>query len=182
MILLLPVRELLLSLIKKTLMQLQKRVPETVAVLVLALVFAQTFAPRLAHAMSPDFPSVSRWFGAFPSITTSRDASPLPWAEDRVPDTTMRVPVTAYSSEPWQTDSTPFITASNTHVRRGVIAANFLPIGTRVRFPKLYGDEIFVVEDRMNQRYHKKIDIWMEETADARNFGLKHADIEVFYE
>src|SRR3990167_1248447 len=40
------------------------------------------------------------------------------------------VTITAYSSTPEETDSTPFITASGTHVRDGVVAANFLPLGT----------------------------------------------------
>ncbi|MFH1253054.1 MAG: hypothetical protein V1664_01855 [Candidatus Uhrbacteria bacterium] len=104
----------------------------------------------------------------------------LPEAADGQPERIIKIPITAYSSEVGQTDSTPFITASGTTVRRGVIAANFLPIGTRVRFPDLYGDEVFIVEDRMNQRYNKRIDIWMEETADARNFGLQWTTVEVF--
>lgn len=110
----------------------------------------------------------------------TRPYGTLPLAEDGEPVRVLSVPVTAYSSEVGQTDSTPFITASGTSVRRGVIAANFLPIGTRVRFPDLYGDEVFVVEDRMNARYWKRVDIWMEETADAKNFGLQHTTIEVF--
>lgn len=104
----------------------------------------------------------------------------LPLAKDGDPVRVLTVPVTAYSSEVGQTDSTPFITASGSTVRRGVVAANFLPIGARVRFPELYGNEVFVVEDRMNARYWKRVDIWMEETADAKNFGLQHTTIEVF--
>ena len=47
------------------------------------------------------------------------------------------------------------------------------PIGTKVKIPALYGEEVFIVEDRMNRRYDVHMDIWMEETADARNFGLQ---------
>lgn len=105
----------------------------------------------------------------------------LPTAEDANPRRTFySIPITAYSSEVGQTDSTPFTTASGTMVHRGVIAANFLPIGTRVRLPDLYGDEVFIVEDRMNARYNKRVDIWMEETADAKNFGVNWTTIEVF--
>ncbi|KKU09024.1 MAG: 3D domain-containing protein [Candidatus Uhrbacteria bacterium GW2011_GWE2_45_35] len=104
----------------------------------------------------------------------------LPLSSDGQPIRTLTVPITAYSSEVGQTDSTPFITASGTTVRRGVIAANFLPIGTTVRIPELYGKEIFIVEDRMNARYDKRVDIWMEETADAKNFGIHWTTIEVF--
>lgn len=92
------------------------------------------------------------------------------------------VPITAYSSTVDQTDSTPFITASQTYVRWGIVAANFLPFQTKIRIPDLYGDQIFVVEDRMNKRYYKKIDIWMETRTDAINFGLKRRKIEILEE
>ena len=86
--------------------------------------------------------------------------------------------VTAYSSEPRQTDDTPFTTAWQTPVRDGVVALNFLPKGTLVRFPDKYGDKVFVVEDRMNVRYPYRADIWMYETSDARQFGLKYLRME----
>lgn len=91
----------------------------------------------------------------------------------------MRLPVTAYSSTPDQTDDTPFMTASGTHVRWGVVAANFLPIGTHVRLPDHYGDQVFVVEDRMNARYDKRLDIWMETREAARQWGLRRVTLEV---
>jgi len=59
------------------------------------------------------------------------------------------VVVTAYSSTYDQTDSTPFITASGSYVSDGTVACNFLRFGDRVRFPEVYGDKIFIVEDRM---------------------------------
>lgn len=89
------------------------------------------------------------------------------------------VPVTAYNSTPEQTDSTPFITAKGTQVRPGVIAANFLPFGTQIRIPHYFGDQIFVVEDRMNARYDKRIDIWMESMSEARDWGVRRVEIEV---
>ncbi len=85
----------------------------------------------------------------------------------------------AYSSTPDQTDSTPFITAWNTHVRDGIIAANFLPFGTKIKIPDIYGDKIFVVEDRMNRRYWHKIDIWFPDRQSALEFGLKTVKIEI---
>lgn len=90
------------------------------------------------------------------------------------------VPVTAYSSTPDQTDDTPFTTASGTHVRDGVFAANFLPIGTRVKIPEIYGDKIFIVEDRMNARYHIHGDIWMETRQEAKTWGIKYVTLEVY--
>lgn len=92
---------------------------------------------------------------------------------------TVWAPVTAYSSTPDQTFGDPFTTASGTRVRDGVIAANFLPIGTKVRIPGLFGDKVFVVEDRMNARYWKRLDIWMPTRQDAKNFGIKTVYVEI---
>jgi 3D (Asp-Asp-Asp) domain-containing protein len=39
---------------------------------------------------------------------------------------------------------------------------------------------VFIVEDRMNDRFGHRIDIWMEERADAQNFGLTWTTVEVF--
>lgn len=89
------------------------------------------------------------------------------------------VAATGYSSTPEQTDNTPFITASGTHVRDGVIAANFLPIGTIIKIPELFGDKTFIVEDRMNSRYWLNIDIWFSEKVLAKEFGLKVVKIEI---
>ncbi len=110
----------------------------------------------------------------------TKDYGVFPKSDLRGPSYTMVVPATAYNSEVGQTDSTPFITASGTHVRHGVLAANFLPIGTRVKIPEIYGDQVFIVEDRMNARYHKKVDIWMENHSDAIVFGSKNIKIEVY--
>ena len=90
-----------------------------------------------------------------------------------------RLIVTAYSSTVDQTDSTPFITASGTSVRWGVVAANFLPIGTKIRIPEIFGDEVFFVEDRMNERYNRRVDIWMHTRQDAKDFGVRNVIIEV---
>ncbi|KKR13629.1 MAG: hypothetical protein UT43_C0039G0001, partial [Parcubacteria group bacterium GW2011_GWC1_39_29] len=92
---------------------------------------------------------------------------------------TFLVTATGYSSSVDQTDSTPFITASNTFVRDGIIAANFLPIGTRVRIPSLFGDKQFIVEDRMNSRYWYNIDLWFADRASAIHFGKKQVVIEI---
>ncbi len=86
--------------------------------------------------------------------------------------------VTAYSSTPDQTDSTPYTTGWITPVRDGVVALNFLPKGTLVRFPDLYGEKIFVVEDAMNVRYTYRADIWMYEREQAKQFGIKYTRME----
>jgi 3D (Asp-Asp-Asp) domain-containing protein len=95
-------------------------------------------------------------------------------------------PMTAYNSEPGQTDSTPCITANGfnvcEHNIEDTIAANFLKFGTKVRIPELFGDRIFVVRDRMNRRYTHRVDIWMINKDDAIQFGIKRAKIEVLKE
>lgn len=92
----------------------------------------------------------------------------------------VKMVITAYSSTESQTDSTPFITASGKNVADGIIANNMFPFGTKIRIPELYGDKVFVVEDRMNKRkglYHA--DIWFPEYSQAKNFGAKVTHIEV---
>jgi 3D (Asp-Asp-Asp) domain-containing protein len=93
---------------------------------------------------------------------------------------TIKVVVTAYSSTPSQTDDSPFITASNKHVRDGIVANNMLPFGTKIRIPELYGDKIFVVEDRMNKRMgNHRFDIWFSSYKEAKTFGVKTVEIEI---
>ncbi len=113
-------------------------------------------------------------------VNAMRDFGSLPISAEREPMRTLTVSATAYTSDPWETDDTPFLTASGTTVRHGVIAANFLPMGTHLRLPELYGERVFVVEDRMNRRYNTRIDIWMEEKQEARQFGIQEVTVEVF--
>ncbi len=89
----------------------------------------------------------------------------------------IKVVLTAYSSTVDQTDDTPFITASNTRTRDGVVAANFLAFGTKVKIPSLFGDKIFIVEDRMARKHSDKMDIWFPERHLAKKFGVKEADV-----
>lgn len=91
----------------------------------------------------------------------------------------MRVALTAYSSHPDETDATPFLTASGTKTRDGVIAANFLPFGTVVRIPELFGDKVFVVEDRMHRKFPNRVDIWMPSKREALIFGKAVSEIEI---
>ncbi len=96
---------------------------------------------------------------------------------------TYKIPMSAYNSEPAQTDGDPCTTASGYNVckanEENVIAANFLPLGTKVRIPELFGDRVFTVEDRMNKRYYLKADIWMKNRTDAIKFGVKYSTLEV---
>ena len=134
------------------------------------------------EALGLDQETIALIVGAMQNETVSYGS--LPVAEDADPRNTFTIPLTAYTSDPAQTDDTPCITASGLDVcERGVenvVAANFLPIGTRVRIPELYGDRVFYVEDRMNERYYYKMDIWMLELDDAKTFGVQYATVEVF--
>lgn len=91
------------------------------------------------------------------------------------------VTATAYNSMESQCDSTPWITASGTKCREGVIASNFLPFGTKVMIDG-FPNQIFIVEDRMNKRYKYRIDIWMRRYGDAMRFGRRKIKYHVIEE
>ena len=95
-------------------------------------------------------------------------------------DVTVKVVATGYSSSVRETDSTPFITASNTRTRDGILALSrdllkrYTPgapfdFGDRVHVPGL-GE--FVVEDSMNSRWNNRIDIWFPSRLEALRFGV----------
>lgn len=80
----------------------------------------------------------------------------------------LRVTATAYSSHRGQTDKTPFLAAWNNHIRPGmkIIAVSRdlltrygLRNGSRIRIGGLRG--YYVVRDKMNKRFRKRIDIYM---------------------
>lgn len=143
-------------------------------VLVIILVLALNI-PVLSVSAAWDFKDIiaavndknGNYFSAFVVTGDSITAINVP----KVPNT-IRTTLTAYSSTPDQTDDTPFITASNTTVRDGVIASNFLAFGTKVQIPLLFGDKIFTVEDRMAKKHSDKIDIWFLERNSAKRFGI----------
>jgi len=126
--------------------------------------------------------------GIFPAILASNGLmTPVTFEQD-VFSTTIgglfatietRIPVTltGYSSTVDQTDDTPFVTAANTWVRDGIVATNFLPLYTRVQIPELFGDKVFVVEDRMHSRFNDRMDIWFESRELAKQFGKRTAEI-----
>ena len=102
-------------------------------------------------------------------------ANPEPQSIQRI-----GVVVTAYSSTIWQTDEDPFITAAGTWVRDGIIANNYFSFGTKIRIPQIFGEKIFVVEDRMSWtkgNYH--VDVWFPSYWEALNFGAKRTYIEI---
>jgi 3D (Asp-Asp-Asp) domain-containing protein len=97
----------------------------------------------------------------------------------------IRTTITAYSSDPAQTDETPCISASGYDIcknpeKKNVIAANFLKIGTKVIIPDLFGDKVFTVEDRMHERFSDRVDILFPDRATAKNFGKRTAKIVIY--
>lgn len=90
------------------------------------------------------------------------------------------VTATAYNSRRNQTDSTPWFAHGNYLTRPGIIACNFLPRGTLVRFPGLFDGWVFTVEDAMNERYNVGyVDIWMPRVEDAYRWGHPQVTMEV---
>jgi 3D (Asp-Asp-Asp) domain-containing protein len=123
-------------------------------------------------------------------VKSAYDGVMFPKSDARDARYTQYVVATAYSSEVGQTDDTPCIPAMwtfdlceyyDTYGVADSIAANDLPLGTKVRFPELYGDKIFTVRDRMNARYTGKsrIDFWMPTRPEAVHFGVKRIKMEV---
>jgi len=99
--------------------------------------------------------------------------------EDQKAKETLKMWVTAYTSTPEETDSSPFETAMGTLTRDGIVATNMLPFGTKIQFPKLFGTKVFTVEDRMHRRKVGFIDIWMPTKSEALRFGISQSDVVV---
>lgn len=119
------------------------------------------------------------------ALASEKEEYPNTFPEaDARPIRTMYVTATAYSSTVGQTDSTPCITANGynlcEHNQENVIAANFLPFGTKVIFPELDPEKVYTVQDRMNKRYWYRVDFWKINYNDARDFGLKKLKIEIY--
>ena len=95
------------------------------------------------------------------------------------------VQVTGYSSTRDQCDGDPFITAANTRVRDGIVALSrdllrrYTPDA-----PFDWGDRIhlagigdFIVEDSMNARFSRRVDIWFPDRRSAWRWGLQETTL-----
>ena len=108
----------------------------------------------------------------------------LPESPNRRVKAVKKYLITAYNSERSQCDDSPCITANGFNVcEHGIedtVATNFLPFGTKIRIPELFGDRVFIVRDRMNPRYSAhRLDIWMKNKKDAIRFGVKITYVEI---
>lgn len=92
---------------------------------------------------------------------------------------TYDVVLTGYSASIDETDSTPLITASGAWVGDGVAASNFLPFGTQIKIPEIFGGKVFTIKDRMAPKHSDKIDIWFESKELAKTFGARKAQVQV---
>ena len=92
---------------------------------------------------------------------------------------TTYITTTAYTSRESETDDSPFIAAWGDEVFWGMVASNAFPKNTKIQIPDYYGSKVFVVLDRMNARYYHRMDIWMPNLEDARNWGSRYIKINV---
>ena len=114
------------------------------------------------------------------TMTEQPEIKILPESENKKPKMVRWVTVTAYSSTVDQCDDTPFITANGKQVYDGLVATNFLYFGTKVKFPDYFGDKIFTVDDRMNKKYHYRMDVWMPTREQAKQFGVRYLKVEIY--
>ena len=132
-----------------------------------ATIQADTAAPSMPAATATGFVTTA---------TVPATASTPP-VLSITPANTKTVWVTAYTSDPDETSDHPLITASGGMVYDGEVAANFLPFGTRIQIPVLFGNKVFVVEDRTSPKFGGRVDIWMPTLNKAIDFGIQHAQI-----
>jgi 3D (Asp-Asp-Asp) domain-containing protein len=127
-------------------------------------------------AINPNFPLLKDHVF---NILPKEDIPSSPEKESSIITRETMVTITAYSSTSFECDKSPFITASGTYVREGIVATNFLPFGTKIKIPEIFGEKIFVVEDRMAKRYLYVVDVWFPSYHEALNFGKKYTRIEI---
>lgn len=175
------------------------------AVVVMAFMLSTTSVQAIS--MSEATTTVSSFFNSFFPEVKAKDANTFPVATDRPIKKTVKVRLSFYSSDPNQTDSTPCIPADGSDLclmaqdgLTDAIAANFLPLGTSVRFKEMiidgvtFPEKIFTVRDRMNARYNgtRYVDVYVAvlgedgkvdtaaSRARAKELGVKYAEMEVF--
>lgn len=145
--------------------KIQKRFEKVVTTIILVSLFSTMHAPQVQaigeYSVPDDWPA--EWVAPFADeIEVSQVQPPkYPTIEDKEPRFIKFVAATAYSSDVHQTDAQPFRPAMAMDFRDEVakkggvycIAHNDLRLGTKVRFPELFGDMVYTVCDRMNTRY-----------------------------
>ncbi|MBI2990064.1 MAG: 3D domain-containing protein [Candidatus Magasanikbacteria bacterium] len=163
---------------------------------VMSLVVGFSLFPRSVFATGlGSFMSTFSGFFVENSAAAVVSKSTFPQMADVEPVYEMWVLATAYSSDVWQTDSTPCKPAMQNfdlceHFKlygvADTIAANFLPLGKRVEFIDAgkfgLADSQYVVRDRMNGKYNGtvRIDVWMPTYEEAKLFGARWIKMKVY--
>ena len=151
------------------------------SILVVAFQFS---CPHFVFAQETQYPSqlgpVLVQISCDDIMSPQSDLNSLPEIADLEPKMVRWVTVTAYSSTVDQCDDSPFITANGTWVYDGLVATNFLPFGTKVKFPDYFGDKVFTVDDRMNSKYTYRFDVWMPTRQEAKEFGVQYLKVEIY--
>lgn len=105
--------------------------------------------------------------------------------EDNCISKRFEVTATAYNSLAYQTSSNPFITAFGDSLKPGLpyiaVSRDLLDSGlihnTKVKIDGF--DTLFIVKDKMNKRWRKRIDIYMgNDVKAAKQWGKKKVNIE----
>lgn len=170
----------MIRLIRRCFRRTRRRLQLYAALLsLLQLIFPQHVAAGTSEQVEQHLLTAAQIVGAG-SVIRAADAQLLPLAPPVPARSARRVMATAYSSSLEETDSDPLTTASGAKVRDGVIAANGLPFGTKLRIPEVYGEKVFTVLDRMHPRYGRNyIDIWMPSKQLARQWGVRSVRVEI---
>ncbi len=177
------------KIIKKALILLDRLVPVYLLIVILNVNLPHVQAAE-ATSLNVQLPLETGKIEVLRSLGQDPSGFPLDvTGQIREPRYKLKVWVTAYNSHPSQTDSTPCLTASGLDVcqrslegAEDIVATNlmYLPFGTKIRMPELFGDKVFIVHDRMNARYSRTVDVWMAEYAMAKQFGKQWTEIEIF--
>ena len=170
-------------------MRLIKKSPVEVfliASLLFAVVYAALPAPVLARAAENQaYVEKALALTVHAMQNVNAESGTLPTNDLRGPAYSVNnIPVTAYNSVYWQTDATPCIGAQGTDIcvllaqGSDTCAANFVPLGTVL---DVEGLGTCVVRDRMNARYHYRVDWYMGmDLQGARSWGVKYLDVGVY--
>lgn len=104
------------------------------------------------------------------------EATTLP---DPIPET-LTASVSAYTSDPGETDDDPTTTASGTTVHQGTAACpSRYSFGTTIEVD----GKRYTCEDRMHARYRagNYFDLWMPEKGQAREWGRRNVTVTITY-
>jgi 3D (Asp-Asp-Asp) domain-containing protein len=153
----------------------------------LLFVFIQTNPHRLVLAASESILEVG---GPTDLLLITDPSNFLPEKNNKItailptnselPYYTAYITATAYTSRLVETDASPTIAAWGDHVFWGMLASNAFPRGTKIQIPEYYGDKMFTILDRMNERYYHHLDIWMPDLSEAKNWGSRYVEIRIY--